>query len=373
MKKKRPWIVLGVALLIGGLLVWKKNAIQYTALSWMVLHESAPGELAMREMVESSSDPVASLQKLWDTRQIVQREFVGNYVRERSNVRADRLWPQERSLALAAACDCCDFETQQAALGVLSNRDDPQFVPIALGMLNDIDPGVRSLGMVALEQLNDSRFVPVFARMVDDADQGVRAYAAAALSVLTNQDIELKFHGSDPDAPARLAHFRQWWAANRQKFDPGRVPAAAAMTGLPLAVAPEFALPDVEGKTVRLSDLRGKPVLLVFWSAASPGSRAQVEDLAEFQRRRGSDMSLLAIEAGSELGKESVDQVRQFVADQQIPFHVLIDSKATALSAYSGGDFPAAVWIDKTGLIRRRFVGPRNEKVLEQMLDWVNG
>ena len=372
MKKKRPWIVLMVAAVVVGLLLWKKHRIQYAALSWIVLHEQAPGEIAMREVVDASPDPIGTLQKLWDTKQIVQREFVGNYVRERSNKRFDPLWPQERPLALVAACDC-DMECQQAALGVLSNRDDPQFIPVALAMLNDVDPGVRSLGMVALEQLNDSRFVPVFARMVDDADQGVRAYAAAALSVLTNQDIELKFHGSDPDAPARLAHWRQWWAANRQKFDPGRVPAAAAMTGLPRAVAPEFALPDVEGKTVRLSDLRGKPVLLVFWSAASPGSRAQVEDLAEFQRRRGSDMSLLAIEAGSELGKESVDQVRQFVADQQIPFHVLIDSKATALSAYSGGDFPAAVWIDKTGLIRRRFVGPRNEKVLEQMLDWVNG
>src|SRR6266850_645006 len=65
----------------------------------------------------------------------------------------------------------------------------------------------------------------------------------------------------------------------------------AQNTGLPVGTeAPDFALPDAEGKTVRLSDYRGKPVVLVFYPLDwSPGCSQQLDlyqhDLAEFTRR----------------------------------------------------------------------------------------
>src|SRR5881628_366060 len=54
--------------------------------------------------------------------------------------------------------------------------------------------------------------------------------------------------------------------------------------------APDFALPDTEGKTVRLSDYRGRPVVLVFYPLDwSPGCSQQLDlyqhDLAEFTQR----------------------------------------------------------------------------------------
>src|SRR3989475_8235513 len=54
--------------------------------------------------------------------------------------------------------------------------------------------------------------------------------------------------------------------------------------------APDFALPDAEGKTVRLSDYRGRPVVLVFYPLDwSPGCSQQLDlyqhDLAEFTQR----------------------------------------------------------------------------------------
>src|SRR5213594_3073364 len=54
--------------------------------------------------------------------------------------------------------------------------------------------------------------------------------------------------------------------------------------------APDFALPDAEGKTVRLSDYRGKPVVLVFYPLDwSPGCSQQLDlyqhDLGEFTQR----------------------------------------------------------------------------------------
>ena len=66
---------------------------------------------------------------------------------------------------------------------------------------------------------------------------------------------------------------------------------AAENSGLPVGTrAPDFALRDAAGNTVRLSDYRGKPVVLVFYPLDwSPGCSQQLDlyqhDLAEFTRR----------------------------------------------------------------------------------------
>ena len=53
----------------------------------------------------------------------------------------------------------------------------------------------------------------------------------------------------------------------------------------------------------------------------------------------------------------------------QIPYRVLMDSDGRALGPYSGGDLPVALWIDRQGVMRRRFMGLRSAQVLSEMLD----
>jgi hypothetical protein len=143
MKLKRRIVFISVAALIITLLLWKKQRVQYFVLSWMVHHEKVPNELALREVVDGAKDPAEALEGLWDTGQIVHREFVAGFLREKSFTRMmPILWPRLRPQMLEGARGG-DIETQEAALAVLREQADPQAVPLAMAMLADVDPGVR--------------------------------------------------------------------------------------------------------------------------------------------------------------------------------------------------------------------------------------
>src|SRR5690348_15252263 len=159
-KKRLTFLIVGL-LLAGGLWLAKPRLQRY-ALQWIVLHEDTPGDFAMRDVVEQSPDRAEALQKLWATGRIVPREFVTSYMRDKSiyTVFAS-IWPSMKPVALEAVC-YGDMDTQQAALTVLEAMHDQNAVPIALAMLNDVDPQVRYQALLSLERSNDRRMVPIF-------------------------------------------------------------------------------------------------------------------------------------------------------------------------------------------------------------------
>jgi peroxiredoxin len=137
----------------------------------------------------------------------------------------------------------------------------------------------------------------------------------------------------------------------------------AQNAGLPVGTeAPDFALPDAEGKTVRLSDYRGKPVVLVFYPLDwSPGCSQQLDlyqhDLAEFTRR------------GAVLLGISVDSIYShgaWAAVRGITFPLLADfhPKGAVAQSYrvyrdkDGFSERALYVVDADGVIRYSHVSP---------------
>ena len=137
----------------------------------------------------------------------------------------------------------------------------------------------------------------------------------------------------------------------------------AQNAGLPVGTeAPDFALPDAEGKTVRLSDYRGKPVVLVFYPLDwSPGCSQQLDlyqhDLAEFTRR------------GAVLLGISVDSIYShgaWAAVRGITFPLLADfhPKGAVAQSYrvyrdrDGFSERALYVVDADGVIRYSHISP---------------
>lgn len=149
---------------------------------------------------------------------------------------------------------------------------------------------------------------------------------------------------------------------------------APAMQGeavsTPLAVgqpAPDFALPDANGRTVRLSDYRGRRVLLAFYPLDwSPGCSRQLDlyqnELDEFRRR------------GVEVVGISVDSLYShgaWAAVRGLSFPLLADFQpkgevARAYQVWRDGDGfseRALYLVDENGIIRFAHVSPRIEHV----------
>jgi cytochrome c biogenesis protein CcmG/thiol:disulfide interchange protein DsbE len=128
-------------------------------------------------------------------------------------------------------------------------------------------------------------------------------------------------------------------------------PQPAAMERKP---APPFTLRDARGQTVRLSDYRGKVVLLDFFATWCGPCKIEIPWFIEFERRY-KDRGFSVI--GVAMDDEGWDVVRPYVVALRMNYRVLVGDDATG-QAYGGIDaLPTTFLIDREGNIVDRHVG----------------
>ncbi|MFQ5794904.1 MAG: TlpA family protein disulfide reductase [Candidatus Bipolaricaulia bacterium] len=111
--------------------------------------------------------------------------------------------------------------------------------------------------------------------------------------------------------------------------------------------APDFALADLEGREVRLSDLRGRPVLLNFWASWCPPCRKEMPDLQAFHQAYGDRITLIGVDWG-----ESPADAQAFLDDFAISYPNLLDSDGKVFVQYGMTGIPTTFFIDEAGIIR---------------------
>ncbi len=157
--------------------------------------------------------------------------------------------------------------------------------------------------------------------------------------------------GPDPDAAARRTP--------DGSAAPGPQSAAAVEERPEVGyLAPDFALPDLAGRTVRLSDFRGrKAVFLNFWATWCPPCRAEMPTMEQaYQAYRGQGLEILAVSVDT-APKETV---QAFMAELTLSFPALLDPDMAVLYAYRVLGLPASVLIDRQGVIRAVEIGYRD-------------
>lgn len=144
-----------------------------------------------------------------------------------------------------------------------------------------------------------------------------------------------------------------------------QVGGANAQTGLYSgAPAPDFALEDVTGKQYRLSDLRGKVVLLNFWATWCAPCLVEMPLLeAEYKESMDDDFLVLAVNDG-----EPLDQVKAFGAENGLSFPLLLDPGSVVQRLYKVRGYPSSVFIDEKGRIQIIHIGLMQERQLRGYL-----
>ena len=124
--------------------------------------------------------------------------------------------------------------------------------------------------------------------------------------------------------------------------------------------APSFALKDLKGGTVSLDALRGKVVLLNFWSKTCGPCLEEMPSLAELTQILKDRADVVVLAVSIDEGPEAVNQTLKTVLRGPPPFDVLFDPDAQVVtSAFGTRLFPETWLIDKKGVIRARFDGAR--------------
>lgn len=129
----------------------------------------------------------------------------------------------------------------------------------------------------------------------------------------------------------------------------GRIVEQRSIGSLMNLPAPNFELPDLEGNSVSLEDLRGRVVFLNFWATWCVPCRREMPAFEDFMAQQDADGPLvLTINDG-----ESADQVRDFFDEIDVEgIPTLLDSDSRLRSAYAVAALPTTFVIDGEGVIR---------------------
>jgi peroxiredoxin len=114
--------------------------------------------------------------------------------------------------------------------------------------------------------------------------------------------------------------------------------------------APDFQLPDLQGVSHRLSDFRGRIVIVNFWSAECPHSERTDRSTMACLAQWGQVVQMLSIAANR---NEPVPMLAEAARARRLPM-VLVDADHAVADAYEAVTTPHAFVVDREGFLRYR-------------------
>lgn len=139
-------------------------------------------------------------------------------------------------------------------------------------------------------------------------------------------------------------------------------------------LAPDFALKDADGKTVRLSDYRGKVILLDFWATWCGPCKIEIPWFMEMERKN-KDKGFAVI--GVSMDDDGWEVVTPFVHHLAINYRILLGNDAVSQSFGGVEALPTTFLIDREGRIASIHVGVASksdfEDGIQQLLEGGGG
>jgi len=373
------------------------------------LANEAPPPEVVSDMIEQSSDPQAALLKSWNSGKIIQREVAIDELR--------RIFPPQRSLPtrfhsllLSAALDP-DTDVRELAFAIMQSRNDPALLSLAALLLRDADPQSRYMGLRYLKHASPSVGAPLAAALLDDPDLGVVAMSTKLLQKWSGDSFGVKLvdtvlvedkttglqeFSADGSAKTKAAAEKAgtWWRQHQSEYQPPQLAVPAEATSLKLVLpTDDFQLRTIDGRLVRLSDYRGKVVLINFWTTWCTACMSEIPELVALKTEHLDDLVILGVSLdlvpdedgdiggdddgqkfdpkdprAADLLRKIRDKVIRTVHSRGINYAVMLDENDDVGGRFNGGELPTTVIVDANGNVRRRFVGARSLPVFESMI-----
>lgn len=133
--------------------------------------------------------------------------------------------------------------------------------------------------------------------------------------------------------------------------------------------APDFELTTLEGETVRLSDYKGKKIILNLWATWCPPCRAEMPDMQKYYDEQAQDenVEILAVNLTTE--DKGMDKINAFVEEFQLTFPIPMDHEGKVGDVYQAATIPTTYMIDTEGRVQNKIVGPMNEEMMEDFIE----
>lgn len=112
-------------------------------------------------------------------------------------------------------------------------------------------------------------------------------------------------------------------------------------------LAPDFAVTDMDGNSVSLSDKFGKPIIVNFWASWCPPCKSEMPDFEEAFKEYGNEITFMMVNMTG--GRETVESAKSFIEKSTYSFPVYFDTEYQAAMTYGVSSIPQTIFIDKDG------------------------
>lgn len=129
--------------------------------------------------------------------------------------------------------------------------------------------------------------------------------------------------------------------------------------------APDFTVYTADGKPVKLSDMKGKPVVLNFWASWCPPCKAEMPDFDAICKEYDGKVTFMMVNL-TDGERETVESARNFIHMMEYSFPVYYDTDMEASNTYGIQSIPTTFFIDAAGNLIAYGSGALEADVLRQ-------
>ena len=142
--------------------------------------------------------------------------------------------------------------------------------------------------------------------------------------------------------------------------------ASAIEIGSPVS---DFELSDLDGNRVKLSDFKGKAVVINFWATWCPPCKKEMPDfdLLDKELKKNNDAVLLAVNM-TDGKRDTESKVKSFVKDNGYGMRVLLDTEGKAATLYDIKWLPTTVVVDRKGILHWQIFGETTKETVLKVI-----